>query len=221
MAHLEDSLDLPLARVLEVIQHRILHETTYFGVTTLKNPFDFWVYQEILFEVRPDVVVEIGNYHGGSVLALAHLCDALGRGRVIGIDLNHVEVAEIVRRHARVRLVDGDAADVLDEVRRHIEPDDRVLVIEDSAHTYDNTLRLLRMYSDLVSDGSYMIVEDGICHHGLEVGPTPGPYEAIETFIQESEDFEIDRTRESFLITWNPKGFLRRVRRKETGKRPS
>ncbi len=213
MGYLEDSLDLPLGRALEAIQHRILEETRYFGVKALKNPFDFWIYQEILFELRPDVIIEIGNYHGGSMLALAHLCDALGNGRVIGIDLTHDEVPEIVRRHARVVLIAGAATEVLGEVRRLIAPHDRVLIIEDSAHTYENTLGVLRAYSGLVSDGSYMIVEDGICHHGLDVGPSPGPYEAIETFINETDEFEIDRTRESFLITWNPKGFLRRVRR--------
>ncbi len=211
MAYLEDSLDHPLGQVLEAMQHRILNETTYFGVTTLKNPLDFWIYQEILFEVRPQVIIEIGNYHGGSALALAHLCDALGIGRVIGVDLDHSAVPEIVRCHPRVTLIEGDATDVVDRVRLLLEPDDRVLVIEDSAHTYENTLNVLRKYSTLVTPESYLIVEDGICHHGLDVGPSPGPYEAIETFISETSAFEIDRARESFLVTWNPKGFLRRA----------
>jgi cephalosporin hydroxylase len=211
VAHLEDSLDLPLEQILPLMQNRILNETKYFGVQTLKNPFDFWVYQEILFEVRPDVIIEIGNFHGGSALALAHLCDALGNGRVIAIDIDHSNVPKIVRRHPRVRLIDGDATQMIDAVRQQIEPDDRVLVIEDSSHTYDNTLNVLRAYAPLVSHGSYLIVEDGICHHGLDVGPNPGPYEAIETFIQETNAFEIDRAREGFVVTWNPKGFLRRV----------
>jgi len=68
----------------------------------------------------------------------------------------------------------------------------------------------LRSYSVLIKPGDYLIVEDSICHHGLSVGPEPGPYEAIETFVNENSDFEIDRSRESFLITWNPKGYLRR-----------
>ena len=57
-----------------------------------------------------------------------------------------------------------------------------------------------------------MIVEDGICYHGLETGPRPGPYEAIETFVRENTAFAIDRRRESFLVTWNPNGFLKRTR---------
>ena len=86
----------------------------------------------------------------------------------------------------------------------------RVLVIEDSSHTYENTLNMLRLYSKFIKLGDYFIVEDSICHHGLSVGPNPGPYEAIETFIRECEGFEIDRDKESFLITWNPKGYLKR-----------
>ena len=61
-------------------------------------------------------------------------------------------------------------------------------------------------------DAAYLIVEDGICHHGLDEGPAPGPYEAVETFLSEQDAFVLDRSRENFLITWNPKGFLKRVR---------
>jgi cephalosporin hydroxylase len=86
----------------------------------------------------------------------------------------------------------------------------RELVIEDSSHTYENTLNVLRLYSEFIKPGDYFIVEDSICHHGLLVGPNPGPYEAIESFIEEGADFVIDREQESFLITWNPKGYLKR-----------
>lgn len=84
------------------------------------------------------------------------------------------------------------------------------MIIEDSAHTYDNTLRVLRTYSPLIRPGNYFIVEDSICHHGLDVGPSPGPYEAIEDFLAEDSTFEIDSSRESFVITWNPKGYLKK-----------
>lgn len=62
-----------------------------------------------------------------------------------------------------------------------------------------------------MKEGDYFIVEDGICHHGLPIGPKPGPYEAVEAFVKENADFDLDRDRESFLITWNPKGYLRRT----------
>jgi len=62
-----------------------------------------------------------------------------------------------------------------------------------------------------IHEGDYTTVEDSICHHGLKVGPSPGPYEAVEAFIDENKIFEIDRDKESFIITWNPKGFLKKM----------
>ncbi|HYI08045.1 MAG TPA: CmcI family methyltransferase [Thermoanaerobaculia bacterium] len=211
-AAMESSLHLPLRDVLARMQARIMSRSTYFGITTFKSPTDFWVYQELLFETRPDFIIEIGNFHGGSTLALAHLCDALGHGQVIGVDLTHEAVPEIVRRHARIRLIEGDGCASFPAVAELAAGSSSVMVIEDSAHTFDNTLSVLRTYAPLVTPDGYLIVEDGIIHHGLEGGPSPGPYEAIEAFVQENNGFEIDRSRESFLITWNPKGYLKRVR---------
>jgi cephalosporin hydroxylase len=207
---MENNLDMPLAEVLKNIQNRIMTETTYFGVTALKSPMDFWVYQEIIFDMKPDIILEIGNNQGGSTLALAHMCDLLKHGKVIGLDIDHRNIPEIVTGHSRITLIEGDACESFGAVRRLIAENDRVLIIEDSSHTYENTLNVLNTYSSLTKRGDYFIVEDSICYHGLEVGPKPGPYEAVEKFISESDCFEIDRTKESFLITWNPKGYLKR-----------
>ncbi len=208
---MEACLDEPLRNILALMQQRIVEQTTYFGVPALKSPLDYWVYQEIITETRPDIIVEIGNRFGGSTLALAHLCDSLGAGQVIGVDITHELVPDLVRQHPRIRLIEGDACTRFNDVLQLCPADARVLVIEDSAHTYAHTLNVLRTYSQLVKVNDYFIVEDGICHHGVEVGPKPGPMEAVETFIGERTDFEIDRQRESFVITWNPKGYLRRV----------
>lgn len=209
---MEASLDMPLGEVLPIIQHSIMTRTTYFGVKTLKCPFDAWIYQEIIFEAKPDVIIEIGNAFGGSALMLAHICDALGKGRIIGLDLSHKGVPEQVTAHKRIHFIDGDACERFEQVRSLIGKDERVLIIEDSSHTYDNTLNVLRLYSTLLKSGDHLIVEDSICHHGLDVGPDPGAYEAIEAFLQENADFVSDRSRERFLITWNPKGYLKRIR---------
>lgn len=210
VGHMEDNLDLAVGQVLNRMQSRIMTDTRYFGIRTLKSPLDFWVYQEIICETAPSVIVEIGNYCGGSALALAHLCDNLGKGRVIGCDVSHRDVPPQVRSHPRITLLEGDACESFGRVKDLIGGDANVLVIEDSAHTYENTLAVLRTYAQLVPPGQYFIVEDGICHHGLSVGPNPGPYEAVETFLAENNEFEADRGKESFFITWNPKGYLRR-----------
>lgn len=213
--YMEENLDMPLRKALAIMQDRIMNQTTYFGVKALKNPLDHWVYQELIYENQPDIIIEIGNANGGSTLSLAHFCDLLGRGKVIGLDISHQGIPDSVRNHCRITLIEGDACQCFTEVEKLISSNDRVLIIEDSAHTYENTLNILRIYSKLLKAGDYFIVEDSICHHGLSVGPDPGPYEAIEAFLKENGDFVIDRNRESFLITWNPKGYLRRTRLSE------
>jgi cephalosporin hydroxylase len=191
------------------MQERIVSSTRYFGVQTLKNPLDFWIYQELITNIRPDVIIEVGNRFGGSALALAHLCDLMGKGRIIGLDVDHEQLSPITRAHQRITLLEGDACGLFQQVREMIDPEEQVLVIEDSSHTYDNTLNVLTTFSPLVKPGGYFIVEDSICHHGLTVGPNPGPFEAIEAFIAAGSRFVTDRTLEAFMITWNPKGFLK------------
>lgn len=206
--HLEDSPSLPLNQLLLRMQQSIMTQTTYFGVRAYKNPLDAWLYQEIITAHRPDVIVEIGNRFGGGTLYLAHLCDLLDHGRVVGVDVNHRDLADAVRRHPRVTLVEGDAVQCFDNVRALCEGSQRTMIIEDSSHTFDNTLAVLRTFSPLLNVGDYFIVEDTICHHGLEVGPNPGPYEAVTAFLSENPRFAADRTLERFLVTWNPMGFL-------------
>jgi cephalosporin hydroxylase len=99
MAFMEEALDRPLAEWLPVMQQRIMERSTYHGIATLKNPLDFWVYQEILWESRPDVVVEIGNFRGGSTLALAHMADLAGHGRIVAVDCDHDRIAAEAKAH--------------------------------------------------------------------------------------------------------------------------
>lgn len=209
---MEEALDLPLRDVLSRMQDRVMSATTYHGVKTLKNPLDFWVYTELIFERRPDVVLEIGNNWGGSTLALAHQLDIMGHGRVIAVDMDHSRIADSVRDHPGITFIEQPALEAVDAVGQLIADGERVLIIEDSAHTYDNTLGVLRAYGRFVEPDGWFIVEDSICHHGLDLGPNPGPYEAVQTFLAEQDDFVADRTREDFFITWNPNGFLKKVR---------
>lgn len=206
--YLEDELDLPLSSALERMQYRILHQTRYRGVKTIKNPLDMWVYQDIIMETAPALIVEIGNLHGGTLLYLADLCETIGQGKVVGVDINHALIPPIVRTHPRIILIEGDACAVAEDVKKLAKWSREVMVIEDSSHTYENTLAVMRAYGPMVGVGHYMVVEDGICHHGLAEGPSPGPYEAIATFLAEEKRFVSHRTRESFLVTWNPMGYL-------------
>src|SRR2546423_4676220 len=130
MAFMEDSLDWSMAKVLPLMQKRIMEQTTYHGIPTLKHPLDFWVYQEIIWDTRPDVIIEIGNLYGGSTLALAHFCDTLGKGTIIGVDSNQQNVRPEVKAHQRIKLVEGDACEVLSVVQRSISSDQQIMIIE-------------------------------------------------------------------------------------------
>jgi len=207
--YMEDNLNMHLHSVLRMMQSRIVNKTSYMGIHTTKNPLDMWVYQEIIYETKPDVIIEIGCGRGGSSLCLANLCNNINHGRVLGIDVDLWKHPRVID-HPRIKLLEGDANQLIDKVKELTFNCKDIMVIEDSSHTYDNTLDLLRFYSPFVREDNYFIVEDSNCYHGINRGPYPGPYEAIETFLQENPDFESDREKESFFITWNPKGYLRR-----------
>lgn len=210
MSQLEVNLTRTVQDIIPHLQDAFTSKTHYFGVQTLKNPFDVWVYNEIIFDVKPDVIIEIGNKNGGSTLAMAHILDAIGNGRIIGVDLSHATVPNIVTNHPRITLIESDGVAAFSQVQALIKPKEVVLIIEDSSHTYHNTLAILRAYAGLVTDGSYFIIEDSIIQHGLDAGPTIGPFEAIHDFLAENKDFYIDADKEKYIVTWNPDGFLKK-----------
>ena len=122
------------------MQGRLMKKATYWGIPTLKNPVDFWVYQEIVFSLRPNVIIEIGSYAGGSALAFGHMLDSLGSGKVISIDINLSNLSPVAHEHPRIEFMEGPAAELHGMVAKKIPSDGKVLVIEDSSHDYDNTL---------------------------------------------------------------------------------
>jgi cephalosporin hydroxylase len=185
--------------------------TRWLGADCYKCPLDLWIYQEIFYEVRPTVIIECGVWRGGSTLYFASLCDLLGGGRVIGIDL--VEMAGRPQ-HSRIRYIKGSSTDAatLSEVRASIGDDDRVLVILDSDHAKAHVLEELRAYSDLVTAGSYLIVEDtNVNGHPVFPGHGPGPMEAVEEFLRLDRRFQSDESRHKFLLSFNPRGYLKRL----------
>ncbi len=209
---MENNLKLRAKDIIRILQREIF-KSTYFGVPAIKSPLDFWTYMEIIWETKPDVIIEIGTAYGGTTLALAHILDNIGKGKVISLDVKH-DTASKVREHPRIVLIIGDACESFLKVSELINEGDKVLIIEDSSHTYENTLKVLKTFSPLVTEDSYFIVEDSIRNHGVKFKDTKsGPYEAIEAFIKENKNFKIDRTKERFFITWNPKGYLRRIKR--------
>jgi len=186
-----------------------LDDTFWFGLPIQKSPLDCWVYQEILFELRPELIVETGTYLGGSALFFAHICDLLGHGEVVTIDQQRRGTVD----HPRVTQLVGDALsrEILEAVTERAAKARRVLVALDDDHTAPHVLRELAAYGPLVTPGSYLVVEDtNVNGHPVMPGHGPGPHEAVETFLRTNEDFIIDRSREKFLLTYFPGGWLRK-----------
>ena len=195
-----------------------LFENRWMGVPTHQNPFDAWVTQEILYEVRPDFVVECGTFMGGSAAMWAMLLQEINpKGRVITIDIKDQRTPLAKRWHAE-RKVDfllgsSTSLKIVAEVSRRVKGK-RVVVILDSDHSAEHVLNELRAYAPLVNLGSYVIVQDGVINgHPLNTGTGPGPWEAVHEFMTENAAFAIDRTRERLLVTSNPDGFLKRIKR--------
>lgn len=185
--------------------------TFWRGVPVLKCPLDLWVYQELLHEVRPDLIVETGTKHGGSAYYLASICELLAHGSVITID---VEELPDRPEHPRLTYVAGSSTDpdVVAQVDERIGAGARVLVLLDSDHSREHVLAELDAWSPRVSVGSYLVVEDtNINGHPVTQHSGPGPWEALEEWLPAHPGFSRDPTREKFFLTFNPRGYLKRI----------
>jgi len=184
--------------------------TRWLGINLWKNPLDLWVYQELIHEHRPDLIIETGTWAGGSALFLASLCDLINHGRVITID---IETLDNRPEHERIAYITGSSLDptVINPVVEQARTCETVMVLLDSDHNKAHVLNELRIYAPLVTVGSYVVVEDtNINGHPVARSFGPGPMEAVDEFLAEDSRFEIDLTPEKFLHTFNPHGFLRR-----------
>lgn len=186
----------------------VWQKITWLGVPILKNPMDLFIYQEILHEVKPDTIIECGTAAGGSALYLASVCDMIGKGKIITMDISDYKDGP---KHDRITYLYGSS--VSEEIITQVKElsHGKVLVILDSDHKKDHVLKEMQMYAPLVSADSYLIVEDTCINfdpmyndHG------PGPREAVEEFLKTSKDFTVDVEREKLLSTFNPGGYLRK-----------
>lgn len=182
---------------------------SWFGYRLAKCPMDLWMYQELLVRIQPDVVVEAGTYQGGSALFLATILDQIGRGRIITIDISPQPNQPV---HPRIEYVVGSSVDPAIVQRVHASVGGRpAMVILDSDHTEHHVHAEMTAYSPLVHVGGYLIVEDtNVNGHPARPSFGPGPMEAVNRFLAERHDFEIDSRCERFLMTQNPRGYLRR-----------
>jgi cephalosporin hydroxylase len=188
------------------------HKVTYRGVKTVKCPFDYVIYQMLLCKIKPDLVIEIGTHRGGSSLYLADLLELNQHGIVHTIDLPGNEVDPLVTAHPRISVFsNGYMGYETSELKRY----DKIMIIEDGSHQYEDTLATLRRFAPYVTPGSYFIVEDGIVNElGMSRSFNGGPQRAIKEFLLENDQFTIDREYCDLFgknATFNVNGYLKRI----------
>ena len=204
-------------RVLLKIYNSMRLKMEYRNVKTHKFPMDSWVYQQIITALRPDVIVELGNQYGGSTLYLRDLMNLYTKhGVVIGVDQDHGQLHPLAKEAEGIQWVEGDS-----ENRETVEkvwelagpPKGPRMVIDDAAHTVENTYQNLVNYSGLVTVGSFYVVEDTIDNYCIKhENKTINPFGGVKKFMDQNKDFEIERMMEMYFLTFNPKGYLRRKR---------
>lgn len=203
---------------------------SWMGRPVIQLPDDMIRMQEVIFQVKPDVIIETGVAHGGSLIFYSSLCKVLENGRVIGIDIEirpHNRTAiEAHPLNDRITLIEGSSTDpeIVKQVKALVKPGDTVLVILDSNHTYAHVFAELEAYAKLVSPGSYIVATDGIMYdladvpRGTPSWATDNPTFAARDFAGKHPEFTIEQPawpfNESDLdqnVTHWPGAWLKRV----------
>jgi cephalosporin hydroxylase len=205
----------------------------WFGAPIIQMPADVMATQEVIFATQPDIIIETGVARGGSILFMASLCQLLGKGKVIGVDIDiRAHNRQTIENHPlkdtllpRIQLVEGSsvAPETIETIKRLIPDEASVMVVLDSNHARDHVLAELRAYGPLVTKGCYMVVADTLVGHCSE-DETPqkrsqilfkgnDPLSARDDYLSETDRFEVDEALNGkLMLSSSPGGYLHCVR---------
>ncbi len=209
---------------------KYVYSFTWLGRPIIQLPEDLLRLQEVIYRVKPDVIVETGVAHGGSLIFHASLCKAMTKGRVIGVDVeirpynrSAIEAHELA---SYITLIEGDsiAPSIVEQVKAQVKPGETVMVLLDSSHTREHVLGELNAYAPLVTQGSYAVAMDGIMEEIVGAPRTQSdwswnnPRQAALEFVAAHPEFDIEEP--AFLfnesqiterVTYWPSAFLKRA----------
>jgi cephalosporin hydroxylase len=219
----EEGVDLVNALYLKLAaEFKWMYLPTWLGRPIIQLNNDVVAMQELIWKLKPDLIVECGVAHGGSLILSASICELLGKGKVIGIDIEiRAHNRQAIEAHPlthRIELIERSSIDeaAVAAVREKAAGAGTVLVVLDSNHTHAHVLRELELYGPFVTPGSYLVAMDGA---QALVGDIPrakpgwqldSPLTAIHEFLQSHPEYEIDPHYTRFGVTSNPDGFLKR-----------
>ncbi len=213
--------------IREVTRHKYGYNFSWLGRPIIQTPQDMIALQEIVWRTRPDLIIETGVAHGGSLIFYASLLELMGGdGVVLGIDIDiRAHNRAEIEKHAmakRIRLFEGSSVDApaVAEARKHAAAGKRVMVVLDSDHTRDHVLKELELYAPLVTKDCYLVVFDTLLDdlpadliENRPWGPGNNPKTAVREFLKHSNRFAIDQDIEhKLLITVAPGGYLKCVK---------
>ena len=209
---------------------KYVYSFTWLGRPIIQLPEDMIRIQEVVYDVKPDVIIETGIAHGGSLVFYAGILKAMGNGRVIGIDieirLHNRKAIEDHELFEHITLIEGSSVDskIQNEVKCLVKPGEKVLVLLDSNHTKQHVLAELNMYSNLVSVGSYIVATDGIMKdlvgapRSSEDWSWNNPKAAVDEFIKHHKNFIVEEPKFPFnegcvteRVTYWPGAYLKRI----------
>lgn len=202
-------------------QNRLWEGTSWFGVPAWKLPFDAWIIQELIWKIKPDLIIETGSGKGGSALFYASLLHCIGGAnkRVISVDIESIDQSQFVEITpsilSKITFFNGGSTEsvTIDFIEKYVRLSAKVMILLDSWHSEDHVFNELVLYSPFVTPDSYIIVEDS------HVGGNPVPWEhgsgpmgAIKRFLEKTDKFISDQECEKLILTFNPRGYLKRVK---------
>jgi len=200
---------------------------SWMGRPIIQYPQDMIAMQEIIWDLKPDLIIETGIAHGGSLIYYASILELIGKGEVLGIDIDIREHNRIeIEKHPmfkRIKMLQGSSVDpeIVERVNQYAKGKDTILVSLDSNHTHEHVLQELRSYSPLVTKDSYIIAFDTIVEHlpeGYFAQKRPwsisnNPKTAIDEFLKNNDDFIQDlQIDNKLLISVAPGGYLKRIK---------
>jgi len=208
------------------IRSRYSYNFTWLGRPVIQYPQDIVAIQEIIYRVQPDLIIETGIAHGGSLILHASICELIGKGEVLGIDIDIREhnKAEIIshKMGKRISMIEGSSIspEIVKQVAERAKGKEKVLVILDSNHTHDHVLEEIKCYSNFVTIDSYLLVFDtivedlpGEIYNNRSWGVGNNPKTAVWQFLKENDAFVVDNAIDNkLLISVAPGGYLKRIR---------
>lgn len=211
--------------MIESIKTKYSYNFTWLGRPIIQYPQDMIAIQEVIYKLQPDLIIETGIAHGGSLIFHASICELIGKGEVLGIDIDirehNAKEIKAHRMNKRITMIQGSSIseETIAEVKKHVEGKEKVMVILDSNHTHDHVLKELMLYAPFVTKGSNLLVFDTIVEdlpsdlykdRPWTVGDNPKT--AVWEFLKTTKEFEVETEIENkILVTVAPNGYLKRI----------